>query len=57
MGHNTFMVGDKGKLGSRDGQCQPKGEGRKNTAFEVTWELLWAIRAGMPWGRVKLLEY
>lgn len=52
------MVGDEGKLGSRDGQCQPKGEGRKyNTAVKVTWELLWAIRAGIPWGHVKLLEY
>ena len=29
----------------------------RNTAVAVTWELLWAIRAGIPWGHVKLLEY
>lgn len=57
MGHNTFTVGDEGKLGSRDEQCQPKGEGREEHCIWSDLGTPLCIRAGMPWEYVKLLEY
>lgn len=56
MGYRSFTDGERRRERRRARWCWPEGRWEGALQAEVTWELPRGVRAGRPWGHVKMLE-